>query len=94
MKINIYVCILIQFFGLFLILESKDVTTVANRGSGVIELLKRYNLSTNKRNIEYFQIINSGNFDRNGGLLLNETYKLPIFVVAFDGKTIRTTLNI
>lgn len=70
------------------------VTTVAKKGNGVIDLLKRYNLSPNIKNIEYFQKINSNSFDKNGGLLLGNTYTLPINVVKFDGKTIRSTLNI
>jgi len=81
----------------FLISEynfSQTITTTAHKGNGVIELLKRYKLTPNMQNIDYFQKINQGNFDKNGGLLLNEKYILPIFVVKFDGKTIRSTLNI
>ena len=72
----------------------QTVTTVANRGNGVLDLLGRFKLTRNMKNVEYFQIINSGSFDRNGGLLLGNTYILPIKVVRFDGKTIRSTLNI
>jgi len=70
------------------------VTTVANKGNGVLDLLGRFKLAKNMQNIEYFQGINSGSFDRNGGLLLGNTYILPIKIVRFDGSTIRSTLNI
>jgi N-acetylmuramoyl-L-alanine amidase len=72
----------------------QTISTIAHRGNGVLELLKRYKLSTNMQNIEYFQKINAGNFDKNGGLLLDAKYILPIFVVKFDGNTIRSTLKI
>ena len=70
------------------------VTTVANKGNGVLDLIGRFKLTRNMKNVEYFQKINAGSFDRNGGLLLGNTYVLPIKVVKFDGKTIRSTLNI
>ena len=91
--LNLFALSLILFF-FHVDSYTQQITTTANRGNGVLELLKRYKLSTNMKNIEFFQKINEGNFDRNGGLLLNEKYILPIFVVTFDGKTIRSTLGI
>ena len=73
---------------------SVNITTVANQGNGVLDLLGRFKIARNMQNVEYFQRINSGSFDRNGGLLLGNTYILPIQVVQFDGHTIRSTLKI
>ena len=73
---------------------SQQLTAVAKKGNGVLELLRQYKLKGNLKNIEYFQKLNADKFDRNGGLLLNETYVIPVAVVNFDGKTIRTTLEI
>jgi N-acetylmuramoyl-L-alanine amidase len=74
--------------------SATQVTTIAHKGNGVLELLGRYKLSKTMENIDYFQRLNSGAFDRNGGLLLDEAYILPIAVVKFNGKTIRSTLGI
>jgi N-acetylmuramoyl-L-alanine amidase len=67
---------------------------IAKKGDGVLQLLRQYKLSGSLKNIEYFQKLNSGNFDKNGGLLLNTSYIVPISVVKFDGNTIRSTLKI
>lgn len=74
--------------------SAKQLTIVAEKGNGVLQLLKKYKLQGNLKNIEYFQKLNADKFDRNGGVLLNETYIAPISVVKFDGNTIRSTLGI
>jgi len=74
--------------------QVKQITTVAQKGNGILDLLDRFKLSRNSNNVDIFKTLNSGNFDKNGGLLLDNIYIMPIQVVEFDGKSIRTTLNI
>ncbi|MCL2039576.1 MAG: N-acetylmuramoyl-L-alanine amidase [Bacteroidetes bacterium] len=75
-------------------IAAQQLTIVAEKGNGVLQLLKKYKLQGNLKNIEYFQKLNADKFDRNGGVLLNERYIVPISVVKFDGHTIRSTLKI
>jgi len=92
---RLLIIFLVCLYSLFcLYAESQQLTTIAKKGNGVLELLRQYKLTGNIKNIEYFQKLNANNFDRNGGLLLNETYIIPISVVKFDGHTIRSTLGI
>lgn len=63
------------------------------RGDAIIDLLKRYELSE-KNNIEFFVKQNAGNFAANNGLLLHKEYELPILIASYNGKNIRTSLNI
>lgn len=74
---------------------SENVEVMAHRGSGVMGLLGKYKLSKNTRNIELFQQLNKERtFDQNGGLVLNKKYIMPISIVQFDGKTIRSSCKI
>ncbi|MDR0926250.1 MAG: N-acetylmuramoyl-L-alanine amidase [Ignavibacteria bacterium] len=96
MKIRIIFGLLIAYFAFgFCVADAADnVSAVAQKGSGVLGLLGKYKLSKNMNNIELFQRLNSGSFDKNGGLLLGTSYQLPIRKVVFNGNNIRTTLNI
>ena len=97
-KLIITVLILLSLSGFFLLvaqpIPKKQITTVAQKGNGVLDLLDKFKLSKSSNNVDVFQKLNSGNFDKNGGLLLGSAYILPIQVIEFDGKSIRTTLNI
>ena len=75
-------------------IKAQQLTTIAKKGNGVLELLRQYKLTGSLKNIDYFQKLNANNFDKNGGLLLDETYIIPVAVVKFDGHTIRSTLQI
>ena len=90
---------LIKLFIIFICLYSSNVTAqqltvVAKKGNGVMELLRQYKLVGSLKNIDYFQKLNANNFDKNGGLLLNETYIIPVSIIKFDGHTIRSSLKI
>ncbi len=62
-------------------------------GDAVLDLLSRYELDYSK-NIGTFQEMNAGKFTSNGGLLLHNKYQLPIAILKYDGKSIRSTIGI
>jgi len=62
----------------------------AKSGDGLITLFQRYDIDYSNQNISLFKELNNQN---NLGLNLSKTYKLPINVYKFNGKSIRTTIN-
>lgn len=66
--------------------------TVAKNGDGVITILQRYGLHTEKCNYDEFYALN--NLYHESPLLKGRNYKLPIKVYTYDGKSIRTTVGI
>lgn len=68
------------------------VTTIAKSGDDPVALLTRYNLHNYECNHSEFLRIN--NLRKGSPLKTAATYKLPMEVVVYNGKSIRTTLNI
>ncbi|MBP6183298.1 MAG: N-acetylmuramoyl-L-alanine amidase [Saprospiraceae bacterium] len=68
------------------------VTTVATKGDGVLVLLRRYKLEGFSCNVEHFYLLN--NMEKTDGLVSGKKYKLPIKRYKYNGRSIRTTINI
>ncbi len=67
------------------------LTAIAQPGDDALDLLDRYSLATYSCNVSQFLKINDL---ENNRLKAGETYRLPVLVVVYNGKSIRTTLNI
>lgn len=65
--------------------------TTAHSGDGVYSLLRKYHINT-PCNVSYFYHINK--LKRSQGLNAERKYKLPIFIYAYNGQSIRTTIGI
>ncbi|MFN0176011.1 MAG: N-acetylmuramoyl-L-alanine amidase [Saprospiraceae bacterium] len=85
---------------LFVLGNSNGQTTVGNEnflianarsGDDALDLLDRYGLASYSCNVSQFLKINDL---ENNRLKPGASYKLPILVVAYNGKSIRTTLDI
>ncbi|MEJ5244281.1 MAG: N-acetylmuramoyl-L-alanine amidase [Bacteroidota bacterium] len=63
------------------------------KGESVYTLLTRYNL-TYEKNIDFFLKQNQNKISEQKGLYLGKEYELPIKIVKFNNKNIRSTLNI
>jgi N-acetylmuramoyl-L-alanine amidase len=72
---------------------TKYVTVKPKLGEGTSVLLNRYKLPADKENISLFKELNPKKFDKKGGLLKGQTYKLPIKIVQFNGKSIRSSVD-
>jgi len=68
------------------------LTTEAKPGDGIIVLLQRYGLHTAKCNYDKFYQLN--NLHHEQALQRGRSYKLPIQVFEYDGRSIRTTIGI
>ncbi|GAB4494736.1 MAG: hypothetical protein OHK0019_21930 [Saprospiraceae bacterium] len=68
------------------------VTALTQAGDDVDALLARYGLDGYDCNVSHFVKIN--NLRNNKTIKAPATYKLPIEIVTYNGKSIRTTLNI
>lgn len=64
----------------------------AQPGDGVLSLLRRYQLEPYSCNHEQFYKLN--NLKRNAALMVHKEYTLPIKLVAFNGRTIRSSVGI
>ena len=72
--------------------DTSFLSVKAAKGDFQERLLRRYNLANYSCNLDKFRALNKlGSKDR---LHLNKSYKLPVQIVPYDGKSIRTTLNI
>ncbi|HRP02491.1 MAG TPA: N-acetylmuramoyl-L-alanine amidase [Candidatus Kapabacteria bacterium] len=70
------------------------VSAKPKRGFGVEAFLKYYELSASEANIDRFKELNHSTLGSKLELSLTQTYKLPIQVYKFNGKSIRTTIGI
>jgi N-acetylmuramoyl-L-alanine amidase len=68
------------------------LTAKAKEGDGVLALLRRYDLDDYDCNVDQFYTINS--MEEDDPLLENKTYKIPIKVYDYNGKSIRSTIDI
>jgi N-acetylmuramoyl-L-alanine amidase len=64
----------------------------AKEGDGVFALLRRYDLDDEECDVEQFYALNDMN--ENDELIENKTYKIPVRVFTYNGKSIRTTVDI
>ena len=64
----------------------------AKNGDGVYSLLRQYNLDLQPCNFQKFYELNDLN--KNSGLKVNKSYLLPITIMTYDGKSIRSTVGI
>ncbi len=67
------------------------LTTTAQSGQDALDLLDKYGLASFSCNVSQFLKMNDL---RNNRLKAGATYKLPVLVVIYNGKSIRTTLNL
>jgi len=70
------------------------VTATARRGEGMLSLLRRYGLEPDIIQQAHFQKINQDRVKKDGGLIAGNRYTLPIQKMAYDGLSIRTSLNL
>lgn len=62
------------------------------KGEGAGELLKRHLLTPHECNLEEFYKIND--LSTGGYLILGKIYKLPLLIVSYNGKSIRSTIGV
>lgn len=67
------------------------IKITAKSGDGVYKLLNRYNLSINDCNLNAFKVLNQ--LPNEAKLYANNEYLLPIQLYAYNGKSIRSTIN-
>lgn len=95
-KQHINIFIFTFLIGLFLISTATFAAdyyqTKALPGDGIYSLLRRYKLDSYRCNFDQFYKLNDIN--KNASLRVGKNYFLPIQVYQFDGKSIRTTLDI
>jgi len=97
MKKRKQIQLLLIFFLLsnYILLSSEVyVTTKAKKGDGVTVLLNRFHLPVSDLNIELFNEINPGKFDKYGGIMLGYRYNLPILKIKYNGKSIESTIPV
>ncbi len=69
------------------------LTVYPKKGDGIGIILKRYNIPATKEYIETFKTMNTNRLDKNSNIVLDKLYVLPIKVLPFNGKNIRTSIN-
>ena len=95
-KQHINILVFTFIIGLFLIpataFASDYYQTKALPGDGIYSLLRRYKLDHYRCNFDQFYKLNG--IHKNANLRVGKNYFLPVKIHQFDGKSIRTTLNI
>lgn len=67
------------------------VTAKAKEGEGVYAILRRFALDEFDCNVEHFYRINK--MEEDDPLLENKIYKIPIFIYTYNGKNVRTSID-
>ena len=70
-------------------LAADPLPYVAQKGDGIYAVLRRYQLLDYRCNLNEFYRINK--LENNARLLVGKTYLLPVEVMAYDGRSIRST---
>ena len=73
-------------------LNIKYLQIKAKKGQGVLSLMREFNLTPYSCSIDEFYKING--LKKSDGLIEGKSYFLPIIITEFDGKSIRSSLNI
>lgn len=74
--------------------NARYVTHKAKKGDGITTVLVKYNLQVNKFNVDFFKENNKTNLSGDIGLFVGKEYFLPIRIIKYDGKSIRSSLEI
>ncbi len=73
-------------------LNVKYLQIKAKKGQGVLSLMREFNLTPYSCSLDEFYKING--LKKSDGLIEGKSYFLPIIITKFDGKSIRSSLNI
>ena len=73
-------------------LHIKYLQIKAKKGQGVLSLMREFNLTPYSCSLDEFYKING--LKKSDGLIEGKSYFLPIIITKFDGKSIRSSLNI
>ena len=83
--------LLLWCFAFSLSLSAEHLTIIAKKGDGAYSILREYGLLEFPCNLAEFYRLNK--LKKNAGLHAGRTYKLPIDMLTYNGKSIRTTTN-
>ena len=72
--------------------DSEYLEVIAKNGDGFITLLSRYNLESTKKEVNKVKEING--LKPQQELLKDRSYKIPVLIYAYNGKSIRSTIGI
>lgn len=72
--------------------ETSYLVTEAQRGDGVLSLLRKYHLEAYSCNVEEFYVLNQ--MEKTDGLLQGKSYLLPVQRFRYNGRSIRSTIGI
>lgn len=90
---NVIVLLLIMTWTFVGATESHNhVIARVKKGEGAGELLQRHLLTPHECNLEEFYKINS--LSSGGYLIYGKIYKLPLLIVSYNGKSIRSTIGV
>jgi N-acetylmuramoyl-L-alanine amidase len=90
---NVIVLLLVMTWTLAWATESHNhVIARVKKGEGAGELLQRHLLTPHECNLEEFYKINS--LSSGGYLIYGKIYKLPLLIVSYNGKSIRSTIGV
>lgn len=70
------------------------VSVTARQSEGIMALLRRYHLPTDPDMVQKFQELNADKFQERSDLIANQSYRMPIYIYRFDGRSIRSSLGI
>jgi len=88
------ILILLVLLNSISLLARDYVTGKPKKGFGIESFLKNYELKSNTFNIDKFSELNKDNLGTKPSLSVKKSYKLPIQIHKFDGKSIRTSIGI
>lgn len=94
MKSHYYILFLFLYLPFKQANASEYLEVKPNPGDGIENLLERHLLEYNSISLSRFKNLNQNILPRNNSLYLSKTYKLPIKIYTFNGKTIRSTIGI
>ncbi len=70
------------------------VTVHARRGDGIFSMLRRYDLPTSLSYRQHFKALNESVLGSSEELFLGVSYRLPVRIIQYNGKSIQSTLGI
>lgn len=88
---KIAILVFLIFFTNLEISGQDHFTVKAKKGDGIFSLLRKYGLNNESCNFKEFLRVND--LKRNSSLKIGKSYKLPVLIYKYNGKSIRSTIG-
>ena len=87
------IVLVVIFINIVPLLSAEYLEVLPQNGDGLKNIFQRYRLDYTEQNVSVFNSLNQSKLGSSNSLYLGVKYKLPIQVIEYNGKSIRTSIS-